>query len=78
MERIVKNPNETIREVSESPPATGSFKVHSEQPPVGNALVIADPLLGQRDAQAYSTLSFMRHTLDPFLIVSEQHVKTQW
>lgn len=51
--------------------------MHSEQSPVGNALVIADPLLGQRDAQAYSTLSFMRHTLDPFLIVSEQHVKTQ-
>lgn len=66
-----------FQEVSESPPTTGSFKVQSEQPPVGNASVIADPLLGQRDAQAYSTLSLMRHILDPFLIVSEQHVKTQ-
>lgn len=66
-----------FQEVSESPPTNGSFKVQSEQPPVRNALVIADPLLGQRDAQAYSTLSFTRHILDAFLIVSEQHVKTQ-
>lgn len=61
-----------FQEVSESPPITGSFKVQSEQLPVGNALVIADPLLGLRDAQAYSTFSLMRHILDPFLIVSEQ------
>lgn len=54
--------------VSVSPLTTGSFKVQSEQPPIGNALVIADPLLGQRDAQAYSILSLMRHILDPILI----------
>lgn len=46
--------------------------MQSEQLPVGNALVIADPLLGLRDAQAYSTLLLMRHILDPFLIVSKQ------
>lgn len=63
--------------VSESPPTTGSFEVQSEQPPVGNASVIADPLLGQSDEQAYSTLSLMRNILDRILIVSKKHVKTQ-
>lgn len=63
--------------VSESAPTAGIFKVQSEQPPVGNASVVADPLLGQRDAQAYSTFSLMRHILDPILIVSEQHLQTQ-
>lgn len=77
MESIGKNPNETIQEVSESPLTTGSFKVQSEQAPVGNALVIADPLLGHRGAQAYSALPLMGHILDPFFIVSEQRVKIQ-
>lgn len=66
-----------FQEVLESPPTIGSFQVQSEQPPVGNICRRADPLLGQRDAKAYSSLSLMRHILDPFFIVSEQHVKAQ-